>query len=150
MKDACFTIEFVTHCLAGGGNPEENIPDTFQRDSQDNIITQASWWHAAFTRAIDLARLRNEVVATDIQVDPMIKAQTGQYERRFGEFESRLHEAIMAGTKITVNAMVEDHITQGMLKTILERMGKYVGFSVYGHKLGMGKFNVITVTVQED
>lgn len=150
MKDARFTIEFVTHCLATGGTPEDDIPDTFQRDSQDHIIMQQPWWHAAFTRAIDLARLRDKVIATDIQVDPAVTADTERYQRRFEQDGYRTHEAIMPGTKVTFDAMVEDHITKDILEALLNRMGKYVGLSPYGHKLGFGKFNVVSLTVQED
>ncbi len=150
MKDARFTIEFLTPCLASGGMPEDGIPDTFQRDSKDRIVMPASGWHAAFTRAITLARLNDNVRATDIQMDPSVTAVTERFQRRFDQDSVRDHEAIMPGTKITLDAMVEDHITQDILEALLTRMGKYVGFSLYGHKLGMGKFSLISLTVQED
>lgn len=150
MKDARFTVEFVTHCLATGGIPEENIPDTFQRDSNDRIIMQQPWWHAAFTRAISLSRLDDKVKATDIQMDPAVVAETQRYQRRFNQDEFRTHEAVMPGTRVTFNAMVEDNVTKDILTAILERLGKYVGFSAYGFKLGFGKFNVISVDVQTD
>ena len=146
MKDARFTLEFVSHCLANGGSPEDNIPDTFQRDSKDHIILHQPGWHAAFLRAISLARMDPGIMATDIQVDPAIVAPTDRLKRRYDTDRVRTHEAIVPGTKVVFNAMVEDHVTLPQLTAILERMGKYVGLSPFGFKIGFGKFNVSEVT----
>jgi len=150
MKDVKFEIEFVTHCLATGGDPEQDLPDTFARDSSDHIIMQKTWFHSAFTRAIELARLQGQMKAEDIQIDPTITAETERYERRFDADAFRIHEAIPPGTKVSFEGMAEDNVDQKMLKAVLERMGKYVGLSPYGFRLGFGRFHVVSVEVQKD
>ena len=53
----------------------------------------------------------------------------------------------MPATKVTFEAVVADHVTESSLATILDRMGKFVGLSPYGYRLGYGKFNVVSVEV---
>ena len=53
----------------------------------------------------------------------------------------------MPGTPVTFNAVVSDHVTEQMRKQLLEKMGKFVGLSPYGYKLGYGKFSVVKVVV---
>lgn len=145
MKDARFTLEFTQHVLANGTGPDGK-PDRFQRDGANNIIFQQSWFHSAFCQAIELAHMRG-IKAGDIHMDLTFTAPTQLYNRRYGPEKYREHEAIYPGTKVTFNAVVADHVTDQMLKQILERMGKFVGLSPYGFKLGFGKFGVVEVTV---
>lgn len=145
MKDASYTLEFTTHVLANGTGPQGQ-PDHFQRDGSNNIVFQQSWFHSAFCQAIELAHLRG-VKAGDIHMDLTFTAPTEQYNRRYGPEKYREHEAIMPGTKVTFNAVVGDNVTEQMLRQLLEKMGKYVGLSPYGFKLGFGKFGVVSVSV---
>lgn len=145
MKDAKWTLEFTTHVLANGVGPDGS-KDHFQRDSQNKLIFQQSWWYSAFTRAIQLAHIRG-VKAADIHMDLAVEAPTEIYRRRYGDDKFRTHEAIMPSTQVGFEAIVADHVTESNLKTILDRMGKYVGLSPYGYRLGFGKFNVIDVEV---
>jgi len=145
MKDVRFTLEFTTHVLANSVGPNDE-KDHFQRDSDGHLIWQQSWWYSAFTRAIELAHIRG-VKAGDINMNLSVKAETDLYKRRYGEGKFRTHEAIMPGAEVTFEAIVDDRITKSNLETILDRMGKYVGLSPYGYRLGFGKFNVISVEV---
>jgi len=146
MKDANWTLEFTSHVLANSMHADGER-DVFQRDSNGAMIWQQSWWYSAFTKAIELAHIRG-IKAADIQVDLVVKADTAFYKRTYGRDEkSRVHEAIFPGTRVTFEAMVADHVTWSSLKAILERMGKYIGLSPYGHRLGFGKFNVAMLAV---
>jgi hypothetical protein len=145
MKDATFTLEFTTHVLANSVGPNDE-KDHFQRDSENNLIWQQSWWYSAFTRAIELSHIRG-IKASDISMNLSVKADTEVYKRRYGDGQFRKHEAIMPGTRLTFEAIVDDRITQSNLEVILDRMGKFVGLSPYGYRLGYGKFNVISVEV---
>lgn len=146
MKLASWTVEFVSHCLANQIGPHGE-PDHFQRDSTNAIIFSASWWHSAFTQAIEICRMRG-VKGSDILVDLQVEAKTERYGRRYGDDYLRVHEAIAPGTQVRFTAVVQDHITTTMLRALLERMGKSVGISPYGFRLGFGRFNVLAVHVQ--
>ena len=145
MKDAKFTLEFTNHVLANATGPNGER-DHFQRDSENKLIWQQSWWYSAFTRAIELAHERN-IKAADINMNLAVVADTEQYRRRYGDNKFRNHEAIMPGTRVDFEAIVADRVTESVLKKILERMGTYVGLSPYGYRLGFGKFNVVSVEV---
>lgn len=148
MKDATFTLEFTTHVLANGTGPKGE-PDHFQRDGANQIVFNQSWWHSAFSRAIEFVRMRG-IKASDIQMDLTFTAPTQVYKRRYGsngQDHYRPHEAIMPGTRVTFNAMVSDAVTAQVLRGLLERIGKYIGISPYGYRLGFGKFTVIEVKV---
>lgn len=146
MKEAQFSLEFTSHVLANSTNASGD-KDRFQRDSQDCLVFQQSWWYSAFTKAIDITRIRG-VKPSDISMDLCVIAPTQLYKRHYGEEGIRVHEAIMPATKVTFNAVVADHITESILHTILDKMGTYVGLSPYGHKLGFGKFRVLSVKVE--
>lgn len=53
----------------------------------------------------------------------------------------------MPGTHVVFEAVVADHVTHSSLTAILSKMGKYVGYSSYGHRLGFGKFTLVNVDV---
>jgi hypothetical protein len=146
MKDVCFTLEFTNYVLANSIGPDGER-DCFQRDSQGRLLWQQSWWYSAFTQAIKLAKIRG-IKAGDIHMDLAVSAETEKYRRRYGDGEYRTHEAIVPGTKVTFEAVVADHVTKSSLQEILGRMGKYVGLSPYGYKLGYGRFNVVDVEVE--
>lgn len=145
MKDATFTLEFTTHVLANGVGPDGER-DRFQRDSKNRMIWQQSWWYSAFSRAIELAGVKH-IKAADISMDLAVEAPTEIFDRKYGRDEHRKHEAIMPGTEVTFSAVVADHITESNLSLILDRLGRFVGLSPYGHKLGYGKSSVIAVNV---
>jgi hypothetical protein len=145
MKDVHFVLEFTTHVLANGMGPDDKR-DHFQRDSHNDLIWQQSWWYSAFTRAIELAHLRR-IKAADIHMNLAVKATTATYRRRYGDEKYRTHEAIMPGSKVEFEAVVADHVTKSNLEAILDKMGKFVGLSPYGYRLGFGKFNVVSVEV---
>ena len=145
MKEATFEVEFTTHVLANSTN-SQGQKDYFGRDHANNLIFQQSWFHAAFTKAISLARLRG-IKANEISMDLSIQAPTEMYNRKYGENLYRMHEAIMPGTAVKFSAMVSDNVTESMLQSMLEKMGTYIGLSPYGHNLGYGHFRVISVSV---
>ena len=145
MKDVKFTLEFTTHVLANGTGPTGE-KDCFQRDNEKNLVWQQAWWYSAFAQAIDLARIKG-IKPGDIHMNLSVKADTEVYKRRYGENKFRTHEAILPGSRVTFEAVVADHVTESSLHLILERMGKYIGLSPYGYRLGFGKFNVVKVEV---
>jgi hypothetical protein len=145
MKDVTFTVEITSHVLANGTG-EHNRRDTFQRDSQNRLIFQQNWWYSAFSTTLDMLRIRG-IKPSDIFMDLTVDAQTEIYHRRYGQNQVRVHEAIMPGTRVTFHAVVADHVTRSTLTAILERMGRFVGLSPYGHKLGYGHFNLLELHV---
>jgi len=147
MKEAQFTLEFTSHVLANS-TISDGTKDMFQKDSEGKLIWQATWWYTAITKGIELARIRG-VKPSDISMDLSVSAPTQVYERRYGHNESRLHEAIMPGTLVTFNAIVADHVTESVLRLILEKIGTYVGLSPYGHRLGHGRYIVKDVKVAQ-
>ena len=146
MKEAKFELEFTSHVLANSTNVKGQ-KDVFQRDGDDNLVFQCSWWYTALTKAIELARVRG-VKASDISMDLTVKAPTEIYNRKYSGDQYREHEAIMPGTVVTFNAMVSDNITESILRNILEKLGTYVGLSPYGHGLGYGKAHLKSLTVE--
>jgi len=145
MKEATWVVEFVSPCLANSGGPAGE-KDRFLTDSKGRLIFSQAQHYSAFTKAIEVARVRG-VKAGDIQPDLLVEAPTALYERRYGEDKYRTHEAIMPGTRVQFKAVVDDRITESVFRLILEKLGSYVGFSPYGFKLGFGKYVVISVTV---
>ena len=145
MKDCTFELEFTSHVLANG-NGQDGNEDKFQRDSENHIVFQQPWFHSAFTTGISLARVKG-VKASDIQVDLTFTAPTETFSRKYGEHNFRQHEAIMPGTRVKFEAVVADHITEKIVRDVLTKVGKFVGLSPYGFKLGSGKFNVVNVVV---
>ena len=148
MKDARFTLEFLTHVLANDIAPDGRR-DRFQHASDGAIVFRQTWWYSALDAAIKLSDLR-DVKPGHISLDPCVKASTATYKRKFdkdGRTCYRTHEAIMPGTRAQFAASVDDHITTSTLQTLLHRMGRFVGLSPYGHKLGFGRFQVVSVEV---
>jgi hypothetical protein len=145
MKDAKFTLEFVTHCLANGKKDGERL-DTFPRDSHGKLIWKYSWWYAAFSRAINEAGLR-DIKPNQINVCLTVEVGVQIHRRRIKDKWYREHEAIFPGTKVSFDATVDDAITEAALRTLLERVGHYIGISPWGHNLGFGRFEVVDVEV---
>ena len=145
MKNATFTVEFVRHVLAKDRGPNGER-DVFERDGTGALIFQQSWWYSAFRKAIEGAALRG-IKPSDIDMDPFVRAETQQWTRRYQPGKTRTHETIMPGTQVTFHASVADHVTESNLTEILKRMGKYVGISPFGYKLGFGRFRVVSVQV---
>lgn len=148
MKNASFTLEFTTHVLANSlSTKSKSDKDIFQRDSAGRMIWQQNWWYSAFAQAIDLAKTRN-IKSSDIHMDLVVDAPTKVYTRKYGEDLYRKHEAIFPGAQIKFLAVVSDYVTQSQLEKILTVMGKFIGLSPYGYKLGYGKFNVLACVVE--
>lgn len=145
MKDVRFTVEFTQHVLANGVGPDGSR-DMFQRNADDKLVFQQSWWFSAFKRAIDMERIRG-IKASEIYMDLFVDAPTEMFKRRYGRGNTRVHEAIMPGTRVEFNAVVDDRITESTLRALLERIGRFIGLSPYGHKLGYGHFQLIDLEV---
>ena len=147
MKNIEFTVEFTTHVLALGFGPKGDR-DHFQRDSHGRIIFQPNWFHSAFTRAMEIAKVRG-IKASDIQMDLLIDAPTQVWNRKYGQDAYRDHEAILPGSVVTFHGIVADSITESVMRLILTKLGSYVGLSPYGYKLGYGHFSLNSVTVEQ-
>ena len=145
MKDVKFTVEFTQHVLANSTGADGKR-DVFQRDSHKRLIFQQSWWYSAFKRAMEMEHIRS-LKPGDISMDLCVEAPTQFFDRRYGRGEVRTHEAIMPGTRVTFHAVVDDGVTESTLRRILERMGRFVGLSPYGHKLGYGHFELLELVV---
>lgn len=146
MKDATFTIEVIRHILANGTDSTGDH-DRFQRDSTGSIIFQQSWWFSAFAAALPGTGIRH-IKPNDICMDLTVDVLTELYKRRYGKDSYRVHEAIMPGSQVTFRALVADHVSESNLYALLDRVGRFIGLSPYGHKLGYGKFRLLEVTVQ--
>ena len=145
MKMATFTVEFTKHVLANG-RPDDAPHDVFLRDGHNRLIWQKSWFFTAFRQALDLTGLRG-IKPGDINVNLVIDAKTELYVRHYGRTGVRTHEAIMPGTQVKFEAVVEDRVTQSTLRNILEKLGHFVGLSPFGFNLGFGRFEVVDVNV---
>jgi hypothetical protein len=146
MKDAAFRVEFIQHVLA---NSEENSKQCiFRRASDDALIFQQRWWHSAFASAIDSVDDLRHIKPGDICMDLLVKAPTEMYKRHYGGKRFRVHEAIMPGTVVEFSAIVGDRVTESNLKLLLQRVGRFIGISPFGHGLGFGNFRLLDVTVQ--
>ena len=146
MKEVKFELEFTSHVLANSTNVQGQ-QDVFQRDGDDNLVFQCSWWYSALTKAIELARIRG-IKASDISMDLTVKAPTEIYNRKYGGDQYRKHEAIMPGTTVTFNGMVGDNVTASVLADILHKLGSYIGLSPFGHGIGAGRFRLKSLTVE--
>ena len=147
MKSTKFEIEVTTHILANG--MVAGAEDKFQRDTTGKIIFQQSWFYAAFSQALKIAKHRG-IKPADIHMDLLVSAPTEMYERKYGEDrreQYRLHEAIPPGAKVAFEAVVADHITTSTLQDVLDKMGRFVGLSPYGYNLGYGRYKLLSVEV---
>lgn len=145
MKDVAFTVEFIQHSLANSKPGSKEC--VFQRTSTGALVFQQSWWHSAFMSGIKGVEDLRHVKPGDICMDLQVNAPTEMYRRRYGNNRYRVHEAIMPGTVVTFKALVGDHVTESNLKLLLDRVGRFVGLSPFGHRLGYGLFNVFDVVV---
>jgi len=146
MKNASFTLEFVSHCLANGRTRDRNC-DTFDRDGQGRLIWSYNWWYSALQKAVDGAKLSSPKPA-QVNVCLTVEAPVSIYKRKIKDNWFRRHEAIDPGTKVTFSAVVDDSVTESSLRALLDWVGKFVGISPYGYNLGFGRFNVIEVVVE--
>ena len=144
MKNGKLEIEFVTHCLSSGNR--DTVSDRFVKDSEQHIIWNQSWWYSALSAAIPQAGVR-DVKPGHFNFNPVVCAKTQMYRRKYNGDKYRVNESIMPGTKVEFEFVVPDHVTTAMLRKIMEYLGKYIGLSPYGYKLGYGKFNVVQATV---
>lgn len=146
MKEAQFTVEFLRHVLANGVDAQGRR-DRFQKTGTNDLVFQQSWWHSAIAAALPGTGLQH-VKPGQICMDLIVAAPTRLYRRRYGDGQYRLHEAIFPGTRVTFKALVDDGITESVLRTIMDRVGRFIGISPYGHKLGFGIFRLVDVRVQ--
>ncbi|MEE8575668.1 MAG: hypothetical protein V3T31_00290 [candidate division Zixibacteria bacterium] len=150
MKDATFTIEFVSHCLASGRSrdPGDKV-DRFDKDGSGKLIWKYSWWYSAIQQAIKIGSFKG-IKPNDVNICLTVNAPIEVFKRRVVEGDNvwyKNHEAIMPGGQITFEAVVADHVTEQLLSEVLSRTGKFIGVSPYGHNLGFGRFEVVDVTV---
>ena len=145
MKNGKIEVEFVTHCLSSGNR--DNVGDRFIKDGGGSIIWNQAWWYSALSKAVPDAGVK-DVKAGHFNFNPMVPAKTSLYRRKYNGDKFRTHESILPGTRVCFEFVVPDHVTEAMVKCIMEYLGKYVGLSPYGYNLGYGKFNVTSVSVE--
>ena len=143
MTTVEITIEFLTHCLSVGSEQCRDVSE-FDKDKDGGIIWRQSWWHAALAKTIEVHGL-SSVDPAQFLFDPTVTAETARYRRKYGYNKYREHEAILPGTRVTFRAAISGNLTVGAVADIMTCMGRFVGLTPYGHKLGYGKFKVIKV-----
>ena len=147
MKNVKFTVEFIQHVLANGIDGDGQRC-RFQKTESGELIFQQPWWHSAFASAIDGVDDLRHIKPSDICMDLQVVAATELYKRRYQK-RFRVHEAIMPGTKVTFNAIVSDRVSESNLRMLIDRVGRFIGLSPFGHRLGFGKFKLLDLQVQE-
>lgn len=149
MKEMTLEIEYVTECLAQSHGDRKDNTDWFKRDRENNIIWCQSWWYSAITRTVEIYEVRG-VKPSMFNFCPVVETErTEVFERQYRRNQTRLHESIPVGTRVTFTAVVGDQITRSVAAGLFDKMGKYVGLSPYGHKLGYGKFNVVSIELED-
>lgn len=149
MKEMILEIEYVTECLAQSQGRREQNTDWFKRDGDKNIIWCQSWWYSAISRTVEMYEIRG-IKPSMFNFCPVVEAEkTEVFERQYKRNKIRCHESIPVGTRVTFTAVVADQITDSVANSLFTKMGKYVGLSPYGHNLGYGKFNVISIDLQD-
>jgi hypothetical protein len=141
MKTVKFTVEFLQPSLASGTRDQE--VSTFPRSSDGRIIFQDSWWHSALCAALQGTVEGAEVNASDIRMDPELDAETETYTRRYNGTQQRKHECIPAGANVTFCAALASNVSMDAFHTIMDRLGRFIGISPFGHRLGYGKFKIV-------
>lgn len=139
MKNGKIEVEFVTHCLSSGNR--DAVSDRFVKDSNQAIIWNQSWWYSALTSAIPGSAVR-EIKPGHFNFNPIVKAATQSYRRKYSRDKYRTHESIFPGTRVTFEFVVPDHVTESMVSKVMDYLGKFVGLSPYGFNLGYGKFEL--------
>ena len=140
MNRTTFTISFLTHCLA---HSPGTIPDRFVR-SGDQILLTPAQWHAALGRAVPLSGV--EANPADIQPELTFSAPTRLWRRRYGADQYRTHETIWPGTEVSLRAVTQPCLSEDQLRRILTALGSFVGISPFGHRLGFGRFRLLSLT----
>lgn len=145
MKDAVITIELLQPMLAAGQTRTDN-PCRFDRSrSNSRIVFKPAWWHAAMDLAIADCDELTGIKASDVHVDLEMDSETEIFPRVYGDELVRLHECIPAGATLDVACCAEQHVSQKHLSVLFDRLGRYVGVSPFGHRLGYGKFKVLKI-----
>ncbi len=144
MKDAEIDIEVKTHILANSGGQPDGV-DVFQRDSAGGIVMQQRWYDAALRATLACTDLPRAVSPADVIMNPVIQAPVSIFKRWYNRSEFRTHEAVLAGTRLTLRAIVAQHVEREDLMKLFDRMGAYVGLSPCGHNLGYGNFSLLAV-----
>lgn len=154
MRDFKATIEFTTPSLATWMRGDalaarEDDIDRFQRTDAGKIVFQPQWLFAAITGGILQAGpgLR-DLNPSDIRIEATFDAKTGLYPTRspsregFGYDETVEREAILPGTRVTLDITTKDHVSLDKLRRVVITMGKLIGISPFGHAMGYGLFNL--------
>lgn len=142
MKEVKFTVEFMQPALANGCLEEDECK--FPRTSDGKIVFQESWWYSAISATVLNLPDFEHIRPSDIHMDPEVDVETKMYTRKFNGTQERVHECIPAGSKVTFSAMIGPHIPEEDFKAVMDRLGRFVGISPFGHRLGFGKFKLVS------
>jgi len=141
MKEFKFEVEFLQPALANGGREDDEC--RFPRTSDGKLVFQDAWWHSAITAALMNMADMEHVHPSDIHIDLEIEAETRMFARRFNGDQTRVHESIPAGARVKLSALTSQHVAEADLRAVMDRLGRFVGISPFGHRLGYGKFKLV-------
>lgn len=141
MNTITFTVEFLQPSLASGTRDDDI--SKFPRSKDGKIIFQDAWWHSAISAALHGTLEAENISPSDIRIDPEISVDTELYKRRYNGTMERKHECIPAGATITLRAAVASNVSLKDFHTIMDRLGRFIGISPFGYRLGYGKFKIV-------
>jgi hypothetical protein len=147
MRDLAITLEFVTPCLVLGPIDPETNCEYFDRDSQENVIWNQTWWYSAIDKTIKMFDIEG-ISPKDFIWAPTVAGHTGIHEVKYSGNKLRKHECFMPGHPVTFEAAVPKELDKDKALELFTRMGKYSGLSPYGYNLGFGKFNILELEIK--
>jgi len=152
MQEVTIRLEFNRECLGAVKVRRGNQTIfAFCRDPDNRIMFLATWWRAILRHAAKTAN-RHQDLINQINWDPTIEGRVSQFrryitaERQQSKQRFAVHEAFVAGTVITVNAVLPDGITIDDFWSLLQMAGTYCGISPFKPAENYGTFRVLNIT----
>ena len=149
MRDMKITIEFLTPCLVLSKIDRKTNCEYFDRDSHGDIIWNSGWWRSAINKTVDMFDIES-LSSQDFTWALPVKCTTDKHKVKCHgkrHIRYRKHECIPVGVPVTFEAAVSDTVDEADAEDLFTRVGKYVGMSPYGYKLGYGKFIVLSINI---
>ena len=145
MPQVQLTIRFLTPCLAPVVLSDDSSEDGVKRFARfrrgtDLLIWRRAWWFTPCNQAskrwaieLDLTKVEISVMATPSELVHILDPAEHVY---------RTHEAVPVDGTLTFELMVDESVCLEDLRSILEKVGEFIGLSPHGFKAGCGRFSV--------
>lgn len=148
MREVELCLHFLEPCLAGirTRNRKPGEPDyIFQRNSAgDRALIMQDMWMRTLIFAAKASGADLRPVYT-VSFDPVVDGTIDLYTWNHGSKDRHMvHEAFLAGSRITARAVIGHPLTPESLRKLLETGGRYAGLTVAGWRK-VGKFEVMHV-----